>query len=304
MPAIDSLRAFDIATSVASLWVFKKSFATGTPRFTGHWVETTAPLDDALKQAVLAERGRIEEVQEYGLLAQNNEASALLIDADVTHAGLIVDAAAGETPNRQARELKQIRNSAFYVIKLVNGEDVVYAVKKTDPSWKTTKAGGILSVVFRDERLTLDDSPSFDVSKRVDFFIVEDKILISNKDKFESILSYKETHKEDFAKLRAEPNFIAVISDMTPLIDFVGDNKIQLRRASAIRQKAHYADMNFMNNLRAHCAASGLNIQFDAHGRITPTAATCREIFQALLDHRLASRFSNMNYDVENAVTV
>jgi len=42
----------------------------------------------------------------------------------------------------------------------------------------------------------------------------------------------------------------------------------------------------------------------DAQGRIVPTLDTCRDIFQALLDHRLESRLSQRLYDVENTATV
>lgn len=45
-----------------------------------------------------------------------------------------------------------------------------------------------------------------------------------------------------------------------------------------------------------------LGIGFDDEGRIA--AETCRNIFQALLDHRLDSRLSNLIYDVQNTETV
>ena len=59
-----------------------------------------------------------------------------------------------------------------------------------------------------------------------------------------------------------------------------------------------------MQNLRAQCAAMGLTIAFDDAGRIVPTAETCRDIFQALLDHRLDSRLSMRIYDVQNTEAV
>ena len=93
-------------------------------------------------------------------------------------------------------------------------------------------------------------------------------------------------------------------SDLQVLRDFVGENKMQLRRASAIRQKGHYKDQNFMQNLRDRHAQFGLALNFDGNGRIVPSAETCRDIFQALLDHRLRSGFSQNVYDVPDAQTV
>lgn len=56
-----------------------------------------------------------------------------------------------------------------------------------------------------------------------------------------------------------------------------------------------------MINLRGRYAEFGLNLLFDATGRIVPTADTCRDIIVALLDHRLESGFSKNIYDVPDA---
>ena len=86
---------------------------------------------------------------------------------------------------------------------------------------------------------------------------------------------------------------------MTALIGFVGTNKIQLRRTSAIKTKGHYKDPDFMGRLRAEARNLGFKFAFDAAGRIVPTPDDCRDIIQALLDHRLNSRLSKQLYDVE-----
>ena len=59
-----------------------------------------------------------------------------------------------------------------------------------------------------------------------------------------------------------------------------------------------------MQRLRAEAAALRLNIKFDKTGKISPTTETCRDIFQALLDHRLDSRLSRNIYDVDDAAKV
>lgn len=58
-----------------------------------------------------------------------------------------------------------------------------------------------------------------------------------------------------------------------------------------------------MGLLREHNDAMNLGIEFDDEARIAPTAETCRNIFHALLDHRLDSRLSNLIYDVQNTET-
>ena len=106
-------------------------------------------------------------------------------------------------------------------------------------------------------------------------------------------------------RLKSEDtDFTAMFTDVEPIIEFVGTNKIQLRRAIAIREKGHYKDVAFMQNLREQGVAMNLGIQFDDEGRIMPTPETCRDIFRALLDHRLDSRLSRQLYDVQSTEPV
>lgn len=118
------------------------------------------------------------------------------------------------------------------------------------------------------------------------------------------MLSYKEAHKEDFAELQKETQFLAAFSDIGALAAYVGENKMQLRRVSAIRQKGYYKDPLFMTRLRGRYKEFGLNLVFDSTGKIVPSPETCRDVFQALLDHRLGSAFSTNVYDVPDTSKV
>jgi Domain of unknown function (DUF4868) len=251
-----------------------------------------------LKETVEAERGRIEETIEYGLLTQNNEASALVIAKEKTHAGLLVDIVAAETDLKRVRRTEHLRNSKFYLIKLVQGDNVIHAVRRADSGWTTKRALSIRSLFYEENRLTLDNRPHFDIENSIDFFIVGDEVLILSKSRFESVLRYKEAHRDDFIALRAEVEFATAFVDLSPLVAHVGMSKIQLRRVSAIRQKGHYRDADFMARLRQHHAEYGFTIQFADDGKIIATPETCSEIVTALLDHRLASGFSTRIYDV------
>jgi hypothetical protein len=305
LPHIDKLRAFDVANATVSLWVFRKSVgADKIPRFTGRWIETTAALGEAMKAAIVAERDRIIEVRDYSLLAQNDESSALSITTLETHAGLIVDQVGAEIGAKKVVKLKDIQNTDFYAIKLVAGDEVMHAVRKADSSWRAKKAFKAISVLFVDNQFDLNASPNFSISKYIDFFILGEDVLISEKGNFESILNFKNAHKDDFVALQAEEEFTAVFSDVEALLTYVGENKIQLRRTSAIRQKGHYKNPDFMKNLKEHHAKYGLQLTFDDQGRLVPSMANCKDIFQALLDHRLASAFSNNIYDVQDTANV
>lgn len=306
MPALDVLNAFDLEGADLTFWTFKgpRGPTGADPGYTGRWVDTTDEVDTVLKDIVAAGRERIEEVQEYGLLAQNHETSALTITTEETHAGLIVDESAAETQQRKIIDVKHLRNAAFYVAKLIYEDIVVHAVRKTEPGWKTKRALSTRSVFFRDNELDVDDRLHFEIAKSIDFFIVGDEILCLHKGHMESVLRYKETHKEDFQALQVEPEFAGIFVDVAPLIAHVGENKIQLRRAAAIRQKGHYRDQAFMARLQERQAQYGFTIQFDEQGRIVATPETCSQIITALLDHRLASGFSERVYDVPSTTPI
>ena len=305
LATLDDLKAFDVDAAELTLWVVKKRTPKGMPpRFTARFVDTRPELDEELREAMRREIGRLVEVQEYGLLTENNESSALSIGTAETHAGLLVDGTSEETARNKADSLKKVQNSDFYVIKLVSGDTVVRGVRKTDSSWKVRKVADWISAAFSDDQLGVDKSPTLYISHRVDFFIAGEVILALNKAAFESVLNYKQAHREDFAELLGEREFADVFVDTEALQSYVGDNKIQLRRASAIREKGHYKDAVFMSNLRRRHREFRLNIQFGEDGRILATPETCRDIVQALLDHRLASGFSENIYDVPDAKAV
>ena len=306
MSALEDFKAFDVAGGALSLWTFRKSQRQGAavPTYAGHWVGITETLEQALKAAIMAARDQITETIEYELLAQNNEGSALTLTTLETNAGLVIDAAKDELPAKKARKLKDLQNTEFYTVKIVSNGEVLHAICRANDSWKTKKFTGLIPVVFSDDELELEDSPAFSLSKRFDFFVLADHVLISSKGNFESVMSYKQAHANEFTELQAEPEFSGTFTDIAEIINYVGTNKIQLRRTFAIRQKAHYKNQGFMNELRANHGQAGLTINFDAAGRIIPCAATCPDIFQALLDHRLMSLFSKQNYDVPSASTV
>jgi hypothetical protein len=304
MPLPEGLRDFDVANSTVQVWLYKKSGTSDALRFTGRWISTDTDLDNALKQAIADKRANILEVSDYTLLAATNDGIALRIDALETHAGAITSEAANPVPSRKVTKLKQVQNTHFYVVKLISGDQVLHAVRKTDTSWQSRKVRNSLSVFFADDQLGLNHDPGFNISRDVDFFIINDDVVITNKQAFESVLSYKEAHTQDFQKLQADATFSSLFSTLDPLIAFVGTNRLHLRRACAIHQKGHYRDAGFMTRLRERHVEVGLDLTFDEQGRLVPTPESCADIIRALLDHRLSSLFSQKHYDVPDATVV
>lgn len=304
MADLAGLKAFDIAGADLTVWVYKRSTRDGLPAFRGRWVGITDDLASSLAAAVSQAIDGVTETIEYEILAQNHETSVLTLGVDETHIALVEGQAAEPTEALKVRQLSQIANADFYMLRFVTEGGTLLAVRKTNATWSTRRTSGILRIVFEDEELDLDERPAFSLEPYFDFFVFDGDVFVANKGRFESVLAYRAGHTVAFQELVDEPEFSGIFSDVAPITEFVGTNKIQLRRAISIREKGHYRDAGFMDNLREQCAAMGLGIVFDDEGRIVPTVETCRDIFQALLDHRLDSRLSMRIYDVQSTEPV
>lgn len=300
MTELTNLKAFNVDEADLTLWTFKGTI----PSVNGHWIETTDELDHELKNVLKAQLHGLSEELDYSLLAQNNEESVLTLPSDETDVHVISDAIGQVTNGRKTRSVKTLRNAKFYVVRLVNNGQVVFAVRKTDPSWKTKASTSVLTAIYKDRELDLVEDDGFKIHKTFDFFCINGELLVADKRNFESILNYRAAHENDFAELQEEGEFTNVFANLAHLTDFVGINRLQLRRMSAIRMKSFYKNEVFMNNLRLYHADFGLSIVFDIEGKIVPTPDTCRDIMTALLDHRLRSGFSGNTYDVPDTVQV
>lgn len=306
MTALIDLKSFNVDDSEVSLWVFKgpSGPANDPPQYTARWVSISNEVRAALKDIVLSQRDSIEEVLEYDLLAQNNEGSVLTIGSAETHAVNVIDATAEEIEGKKVRTNAQLWNNKFYVIKLTHAESCLRAIRMTGKDWRLKRGASARSFIFQDSQLNVDDRPQFRVNDGVDFFLIDQHVLIKTKKVFESVLRYKQAHINDFGELSKEADFLSIFDDLTPLNEHVGSNKIQLRRMSAVRQKGHYKDPNFMKNLRDQAKEFGFNIRFSDDGKIVIDQDTCAEVITALLDHRLRSAFSKQIYDVPSTTQV
>ncbi len=306
MPALDDLKEFDIANSTVSLWVVRQNGkdGNGDTRYTARWASIDAALEQRLKEVSTSQRETIEELQDYSILAQNNEGSALHISADETEAVRIRGYVSDAVANRQARSHQDLVNSKFYIIKMVNDGVTLLAFKKLLPSWSAKKRRNLISIAFHNHELTVQQDETFDIYNTVDFFMMGDDIMMRSKVNFESILNYKAAHQEEAVQLFEEQTFIDIFSDVGDITAFVGNNKIQLRRIHAIKTKGHYRVAGFMTNLQQRCAALGFRFTFNDQGKIVPGPEGCADVITALLDHRLTSQLSDTTYDVQSTSAV
>lgn len=297
--ALADCRAFDVANGVLSLWVFKKRQQGG---YTANSIDITDDLAAELRAIISAALQARTEVEDYTLIAQNNEVSCLHVGADET-SFLDLQALLDEPPeeHRISGE-RAFKNIAGYVIRVRSAERVLYCVRRVTDAWKTKKARTVINVVMRANQMDLVEDRSFTIAKSIDFFVLDNDLLIIDKGAFERLLNYRVGYANSFAELQADPTFLNSFTSMEPLIEHVGTNVMHLRRMAVIQQKANYANPDYMRHLREVNQQENWGITFDGAGRIVATADTMRVIMQVLLNHRLYSKLSLSTFDVPSAV--
>ncbi|WP_419204742.1 hypothetical protein [Bordetella trematum] len=136
--ALADCRAFDVANGVLSLWVFKKRQQGG---YTANSIDITDDLAAELRAIISAALQARTEVEDYTLIAQNNEVSCLHVGADET-SFLDLQALLDEPPeeHRISGE-RAFKNIAGYVIRVRSAERVLYCVRRVTDAWKTKKLG-------------------------------------------------------------------------------------------------------------------------------------------------------------------
>lgn len=299
--ALTDCKEFDLANGVLSLWVFKKQQTGG---YTAKSIDVTDDLTTELKNIISRTLHVRTEVEDYSLIAQRNEVSCLHVGTDETSFAdlkALLDAPAEE--NRIEGE-RAFKNNAGYVIRVRVGTRVLYCVRQVTDAWKTKKARTVINVVLRANRLELVEDKSFTIAKNIDFFVLDNDILVIDKRAFESLLNYKIEYANSFTSLQADPTFLSCFTSIAPVITHVGTNVMHLRRMAVIQQKANYANPDYMERLRVANGQEAWNIDFDAAGRIVATADTMRVIMQVLLNHRLYSKLSLTTFDVPSSSAV
>ncbi len=296
-------QSFDYATATLQLWIFKKS-ATAS-KFRAWHVRTDETVENLFRSAITSETERISESISYGPLSQNNEASCMAHPLEESE-GLIalldqVDRPATESVDAQ---LKHLKGAAGYLVRFQNGTSVVYAVRKTAPSWKPHVRNSLINAVFQNGELSASPEETFSFDSYFDFYCVNETILVSSKRAYESTVSDKKAYERNFEQLTVDSSFSEIFADIEPLKNFVGSNAMHLRRVTVIQQKALYLRPDFSSRLAAVSSARGWGINFDDSGRIIISDATVRAIMQVLLDHRLLSEITDTTYDVPNAEAV
>ncbi len=306
---LTTFKNLDITSAELALWVFKKSQVTNgtgiTVRYKAYWVRTTDAVKGELKALVQGYQETYIEVEDYSLLAQNNESSFLAISASETIFDQLKQLVDQPEEEHQANSERHLNNAIGYLVRMrLSGGTVLYAVRKTTQNWKTKRSRNLLNLVFREQELDVEENPAFTLERTFDFFALSGDILTPNKLAFESLLSFRESYRTAFTTLQNEPQFVEIFADLQPICAYVGSNSIQLRRMATIQSKGLYRDPTYLTRLRQVNTQRNWNIQFDSNGRIVPTPDTVRAILQVLLNHRLFSELSLESYDVPTAVPV
>lgn len=303
MTDFNDWKSFDYAAASLHLWVFKKS--TTASKFRAWHVRTDEAVEKLFRDAISSETKRISESISYGPLAQNNETSCMSHPLEESE-GLIALLNQVDRPATEAvdAELKHLKGAAGYLVRFQDGASVIYAIRKTAPSWKPRVRNSLINAIFHNGELSASPDETFSFDSYFDFYCVNETILVSSKRAYESTVSDKKAYERNFEQLTLDSDFLDVFADIEPLKEFVGTNAMHLRRVTVIQQKALYLRPDFSSRLATVSSARNWGINFDESGRIIVCAETVRAILQVLLDHRLLSEITDTTYDVPDAEAV
>ena len=303
MTDFEDWRQFNYENATVQLWVFKKS-ATAA-KFRAWHVRTDEQVENLFRDAIRSETSRITEKIAYSHLSQNNDNSCLEHSLEESE-GLVallqvVDVPEAENTDAQ---LKQLKGAIGYIVKFQSGNQTVYAIKKTAPTWKPTVRNKMINAIFVNGELSAVPDESFTFDSYFDFYCLNETIFVASKRAYESTVADKKVYKRCFDDLTVDPQFLSVFSDIEPLKQYVGQNAIQLRRMTVIQQKALYKIPGFQQKVKDVSNARNWGINFDQDEKIVLCENTVRVVIQVLLDHRLLSEVTETIYDVPDAEAV
>ncbi len=296
-------KSFNYDDATVQLWVFKKS--TTASKFRAWHVRTDGTIEQLFRDTIKREVAATTEAVAYSPISQNNESSCL------THAleeseGLIalldrVDAPEAENVDA---ELKHLKGAAGYLVKFQHDGHIVYAIRRTAPTWRPKIRSSLINAIFHNGELSATPEETFSFDSFFDFYCLNETIFVKAKRAYESTMSEKKIYQRSFEELAVDNDFTSLFSDIQPLKDYVGTNAMQLRRITVIQQKALYMRPGFSQKVKTVNEARNFGLNFDASDKIVACQDTAKTIMQILLDHRLLSEITDTIYDVPDTEAV
>ena len=296
-------KTFDYDAAQVQLWIFKKS--TTANKFRAWHVKTDEHLENLFRDSVKAGVEKTSEHIAYSPISQNNESSCLVHALEESEGVLsllsLVDAPEGENV---LAKLKHLKGAAGYLVKFKVADEVVYAVRRTAPTWKPKVRSSMINAVFHEGELSAVPDETFAFDAFFDFYCINETVLVMSKRAYESAMSEKKVYSRNFDELVVDPGFTSMFVDIEPLKAYVGSNAMHLRRVAVIQQKALYLRPGFSQRVKQVSAARNFGLNFDQNDKIVACGATAKTILQILLDHRLLSEITDTIYDVPDTTAV
>lgn len=296
-------KTFGYDAAQVQLWIFKKS--TTASKFRAWHVKTDEHLENLFRDSVRASVKKTSEHIAYSPISQNNENSCLLHALEESEGVLsllsLVDVPEGENV---LAKLKHLKGAAGYLVKFQVADEVVYAVRRTAPTWKPKVRSSMINAIFQDGELSAVPDETFTFDAFFDFYCINETVLVMSKRAYESAMSEKKAYSRSFDDLVVDPGFTSIFVDVEPLKAYVGSNAMHLRRIVVIQQKALYLRPGFAQRVKKVSNTRNFGLNFDKNDKIVACSETAKVILQILLDHRLLSEITDTIYDVPDAAAI
>lgn len=297
-PGLKKLKQFSVNNASTHLWLLKDS--DSSVKFRAWYLNTSLSIEDSLKVFVKDQLKNITDSRNYSHISQNDETSCLTLPSSNTDFEFLKKLVDRPEPDHTIKENKTLIGTKGYVAKFTHGEKILYAVRRTPSSWKTTYKKNFINVIFENGELSAAEDNNFSIERSFDFYVLDGNIFVTNKSGFESILKYKSGYMDAFSLLQEEPVFTKLFLDIAPLKHYVGENTNYLRRMSVVGEKAIYDAPNFIPILKRVNSNRKWGLTFSGD-QILLSSANVKEVITILLDHRLISEITQNMYDVQDA---
>lgn len=200
---------------------------------------------------------------------------------------------------------EELLKATSYMIVLQTIDEIqLVGFKRLPENWKTKKAKGLISLLFKEARFEdLEDDKVFTISNNVDFIYYDEVLFILSKKEFEAGLNFREgmLAKAELLYQDLEDNNLFINLDV--LKNKVGNNQRYLKKIATIKNLGYYQNQTFLQNFKILNDSKGWGIEFQ-NGQIIITEEKLDNILTILQNKRLHSELTNEDFDVDNAKEV
>ena len=295
---LEILKSLDISHWMPTFWLVKRKALHREADYSVLRVAIDTKLQKRfrgyLKQQLQTREFHLES---YEYTNADTDDVLLTLEAEATDFPKIEAAIAKGFDNHLAQNYSELLNSWAYVVSFEHGKDRLYAWRKINAMTDPKKVKSRKATFFNNHQLVdVDEEKIFLIDPRFDFFVFRGITFIANKREFENSMNFREGMKSNGCNLLNEFNTMNFLSDIAPILEYVGDNLHHLRKLASIRKAGYYRQPGYLDRLMRVCLEEAWGLKIDG-GKIVVEVETMELLLKLLNNDRLRSPINDELFD-------